>query len=91
MKNYPRYIPPGIDFQEEKTFYIIVMPLMDYSLDDIMHEYLFLDTESVQKISIQMLKGLRDIHAQGYVHCDIKPQNLMVVEEKVQLTDKRWR
>lgn len=34
-----------------------------------------------------MLKGLRDIHATGYVHSDIKPQNLMVVEEIIELKD----
>lgn len=32
-----------------------------------------------------MLKGLQNIHETGYVHADIKPDNIMVVEEILEL------
>ena len=36
----------------------------------------------------QACRGLAYAHQQGFVHCDIKPQNLMVTEEKVlKITD----
>jgi serine/threonine protein kinase len=34
-----------------------------------------------------MLRGLKDIHETGYVHTDIKPQNLMVVEDELSLKE----
>lgn len=30
------------------------------------------------KIAIQVVKGLRDLHAKGFVHRDLKPDNLAV-------------
>lgn len=68
-------------------FYNLVMPKMGFSLEEIMQRYLFLDYETVTKITIQSLMGLRDIHATGYAHCDLKPANFMFVKdgEKVKL------
>ena len=54
---------------------------MDYTLEDKMKTYLFMDQVSVQKLTIQILMGLRDIHNLGYVHCDLKPANLMFTEK----------
>lgn len=54
---------------------------MAFSLEDIMLNFLFLDYETVTKITIQSIMALRDIHATGYAHCDLKPANFMFIKE----------
>jgi serine/threonine protein kinase len=66
---------------EMKPFYNLVLPKMAFSLEDIMQKYLFLDYETVTKITIQSIMALRDIHTTGYAHCDLKPANFMFVKE----------
>ena len=71
---------------EEKLFHNLVMPKLSISLDDVMKKYLFLDIESTRKITAQVLMGLRDIHALGMVHCDLKPANLMFIKNQDEQT-----
>lgn len=35
------------------------------------------------KLSLQLLNGLVEIHERGYTHCDIKPENIIYVEDNV--------
>jgi dual specificity tyrosine-phosphorylation-regulated kinase 2/3/4 len=32
----------------------------------------------IRRIAIQLLLGLKDIHSSGVIHCDIKPQNILL-------------
>jgi serine/threonine protein kinase len=59
----------------------MIMPKMSYSLNDKQSEYPFFGMEAAQKIAIQLILGLKAIHDTGYVHCDLKPQNIMILEE----------
>lgn len=53
------------------------MKKLSYSLEDKLKMFLFLDLDSVQRITIQVIKALRDIHNLGLIHCDLKPANIM--------------
>ena len=55
----------------------MILPKLNFSLNDMMKQYPMMDVLNVQKITAQMLLGLRDIHWAGIIHCDIKPDNLM--------------
>ena len=37
--------------------------------------------------SVQMIEGLKEIHKTGYIHRDIKPDNIRVHEGKIYVTD----
>lgn len=67
----------GREPQQKKKFMTLAMPRMDFSLEDQMSKYLFLDVNAMRKLTAQMLMGLRDIHYLGFVHCDLKPANIM--------------
>ncbi|XP_072983480.1 mitogen-activated protein kinase kinase kinase 20-like [Typha latifolia] len=42
----------------------------------------------VRRFTLSMLKGLVHIHSKGYVHCDIKPHNVLIWNsEEVKITD----
>eukprot|EP00271_Cylindrocystis_brebissonii_P011533 TRINITY_DN29380_c0_g1_i1.p1 TRINITY_DN29380_c0_g1~~TRINITY_DN29380_c0_g1_i1.p1 ORF type:complete len:580 (+),score=71.68 TRINITY_DN29380_c0_g1_i1:138-1877(+) len=42
---------------------------------------------SVRSFTHDLLEGLRDLHASGYAHCDIKGRNLLVGEDGIKLCD----
>ncbi|XAR54748.1 Mitogen-activated protein kinase kinase kinase [Bertholletia excelsa] len=51
------------------------------SLADLLHRYGGgLPVNEVRKYTRSVLMGLRHIHRQGYVHCDIKPGNLLLLK-----------
>ncbi|KAH7862514.1 hypothetical protein Vadar_005926 [Vaccinium darrowii] len=53
-----------------------------------------LSESEARRYTKSVLTGLNDVHKQGYVHCDIKPQNILLVEsekEVLNLNGKRKR
>ncbi|XP_072960048.1 mitogen-activated protein kinase kinase kinase 20-like [Typha angustifolia] len=45
----------------------------------------------VRRLTLSMLKGLVHIHSKGYVHCDIKPQNILLWSSvEVKIIDFGW-
>ncbi|XP_072983478.1 mitogen-activated protein kinase kinase kinase 20-like [Typha latifolia] len=45
----------------------------------------------VRRLTLSMLKGLVHIHSKGYVHCDIKPQNVLLwSSDEVKIIDFGW-
>ena len=92
-------IPEVIDSFDFKKYKILVMPLYGYSLAHLRH-YLggkfSLFTTAI--IGIQAISRLKEIHAKGYIHRDIKPHNFVISQEdptKLYLIDfglsKRFR
>ena len=67
----------GMESSTKKKFYSTVMPRLGLCLEDRLQSLLFVDTESVQKLTAQMLMGMRSIHETGFTHSDIKPANIM--------------
>jgi serine/threonine-protein kinase len=43
------------------------------------------------EIAAQVAEGLAKAHAEGVVHRDIKPGNLIVVEDDVKISTSAWR
>ena len=77
-----------------------VLPIFDYSLNENNYSWIRLPlaktfkngvakTEFLQKIQhlIQLCKDIKSLHTNGYCHRDIKPNNLLFLEEKLYLAD----
>ena len=58
----------------------MVMPRLSQSLKEIQEKIMVFDLETIQKIIIQLTFGLYAIHEKGYIHCDLKPSNIMINE-----------
>ncbi|KAI6238335.1 Protein kinase domain-containing protein [Aphelenchoides fujianensis] len=57
----------------------LIMDLMEWSLHHVIHGSAEpLDFELIAHLSMQMLRGLRYLHAAGIAHRDLKPSNLLV-------------
>jgi serine/threonine protein kinase len=61
-------------------FYVLVLKRYPMTLEKVIKDQkpIGLKTEAIQKISIQLTLGLDAIHKGGIIHCDLKPQNIMV-------------
>jgi serine/threonine protein kinase len=68
--------------------YCIIMPAGDRNLGAIMSdECVDDDLESIRKIAIDITKAVSHLHSLGICHGDIKPQNIMRVQNHVKLID----
>lgn len=65
-------------------FYVMVLPNQTCSLEQKMKEWehIMFPVDLVQKITIQAVLALNQIHRLGFVHGDLKPSNLMLTEEE---------
>ena len=67
---------------DHDQFYV-VMELMDHgSLDDLMESQGCLPEHQVLDISIQIARGLRAAHRKHLIHRDVKPANILFVDEQ---------
>ena len=72
-------------FGFDKNCTYLVLPFYDESLKNRKHR---LKKFSIKEIAILMksiLKVFREIHKNGMVHCDIKPDNLMIKNDNLNL------
>ena len=78
-----------MDAGEHDGIAYLVMELVNgYSLGSIVDEKGPLPCEAVARIGAQIALGLAAIHAQGIIHRDIKPDNILVGNDrKVKITD----
>ena len=62
--------------------FYVVMELVDHgSLDDLMALQPRLPEQRVLEIGIQVARGLRAAHRRGLIHRDVKPANILFVDE----------
>ncbi len=79
--NHPAAVAIFDVLQEYGRAYI-VMELVDApTLEELVHEQGPLPVERVARIAVDLLGALEAAHAQGVVHRDVKPGNVMVAEQ----------
>jgi tRNA A-37 threonylcarbamoyl transferase component Bud32/DNA-directed RNA polymerase subunit RPC12/RpoP len=79
--NHPNVIQVFDSGTDHDQFYV-VMELVDHgSLDDLIERRHQLPEMQVLEIGIQVAKGLRAAHQQGLIHRDVKPANILFVDE----------
>jgi serine/threonine protein kinase len=63
--------------------FYVVMELIDHgSLDDFIESQGLLPEHQVLDIGIQIARGLRAAHRKGLIHRDVKPANILFVDEQ---------
>jgi len=76
--NHPNIVKTNGFFKENGTVYIV----MDYEEGQDLHELLGkekkLDEDKILSIILPLLDGLRAVHAQSFLHRDIKPGNIYI-------------
>src|SRR2546430_2414337 len=80
--NHPNVIQVFSSGTDHGLFYV-VMELVDHgSLDDLIEQRNRLPEKQVLESGIQVTKGLRAAHRQGLIHRDVKPANILFVDEQ---------
>ncbi|KIL95486.1 hypothetical protein FAVG1_00223 [Fusarium avenaceum] len=70
-------IPLLETFRDQEQRFVLVFPFMPYTLADLLAKGP-LPLESLRPIFRDVLQGLKDIHAQGIIHRDIKPSAILL-------------
>jgi serine/threonine protein kinase len=79
--NHP-YVIQVFDSGTDHGQFYVVMELVDHgSLDDLMALQPRLPEARVLEIGIQVARGLRSAHRRGLIHRDVKPANILFVDE----------
>ena len=85
--NHPNIVPVH-HFGEQGPYLYLVMPLIKESLRDRLLRGVPLPVAEAVQITVQILSGLSAAHAQGVVHRDVKPENILLDDNGVaKLTD----
>ena len=80
--NHPNVIQVFSSGTDHGQFYV-VMELVDHgTLDDLIEKRNRLTEEQVLQSGIQVAKGLRAAYRQGLIHRDVKPANILFVDEQ---------
>jgi predicted RNA-binding Zn-ribbon protein involved in translation (DUF1610 family) len=76
------YVIQVFDSGTDHGQFYVVMELVDHgSLDDLMALQQRLPEQRVLEIGIQVARGLRAAHRRGLIHRDVKPANILFVDE----------
>jgi serine/threonine protein kinase len=79
--NHPSVVQVFSSGTDHGQFYL-VMELVDHgSLDDFIEQRTRLPEDQVLESGIQVAKGLRAAHRKGLIHRDVKPANILFVDE----------
>lgn len=80
--NHPNVVQIFSLGTDHGQFYV-VMELIDHgSLDDLMESQGRLPEHQVLDVGIQIARGLRAAHRKGLIHRDVKPANILFVDEQ---------
>ncbi len=74
-------------FEENNTAYIIMEYLDGVDLKTYLKRNGTLTPEQTIQLLMPVMNSLKKIHAQGLIHRDISPDNIMIVGDKVKLLD----
>lgn len=79
------YIPKFYDFKQDarsNRSYLIMEYVKGCSLDMFIQQNGTLAEEDADKLLAQLIKAVEALHSKGIAHRDIKPQNILITEEK---------
>jgi serine/threonine protein kinase len=79
--NHPNVIQVFDSGTDHDQFYVVMELVHHGSLDDLIERRHQLPEMQVLEIGIQVAKGLRAAHQQGLIHRDVKPANILFVDE----------
>ena len=80
-----KYIPNIESFGQNNEYNILIMQLMDKSLEDLINIYKIFSIKTTCLLAYQMINILKFIHDNHIIHRDIKPDNfVMGIKEKNQ-------
>jgi eukaryotic-like serine/threonine-protein kinase len=79
--NHPNVIRIFSSGTDHRRFYVVMELVERGSLDDLIEERKRLPEEHVLGYGIQVAKGLQAAHQQGLIHRDVKPANILFVDE----------
>jgi serine/threonine protein kinase len=83
-----KHVPSLYDYGSDDRFNYIAMELLGKSLEDIRkNNEEQLPMKVIIHFGLQMLKIVKDIHDRGIVHCDLKPSNFLIKNNKDNLTE----
>ena len=86
IDGFPKFIDWGNTFFDGEPSFFIVQEMLSESLwESTKHE--FLSLENTIKMGLSVLSNLEKFHDLGYVHGDIKPNNIMVNQLQFYLID----
>ncbi len=65
------------------------MDLLGANLDEMLQKHTTFDIGTIVNITIQLVTIFRDIHSQGLLYRDVKPENVLIGSEfdKIMLVD----
>jgi len=82
------HVPSLYDYGSDDRFNYIAMELLGKSLEDIRkNNEEQLPMRVIIHFGLQMLKIVKDIHDRGIVHCDLKPSNFLIKNNKDNITE----
>ncbi|MCG8316902.1 MAG: protein kinase [Pseudomonadales bacterium] len=75
---HPNIVRVHAVFEENNTGYMVMAYEEGQSLKEILKERKTLDEDTLFNIILPILDGLKRVHEQGFIHRDIKPDNIYV-------------
>ena len=79
---HPNIIDIYERFEENNTSYFVMPFQKGRSLKDIMNEKDFTEKEIIELVTA-ILDGLKEVHAEGILHRDLKPDNIFMKDDKI--------
>ena len=84
---FPGEFPHVLIEAEQHGFPCLVMPLYKATLSRLKKNHEFTLPQSIS-YAIDCVQALRKFHSAGFVHCDLKPDNIMVnAEGEIRIID----
>ena len=78
--NHPKIVKVKSYFEDENNAYLVLEKCNNNSLNHLLSKRTKLTEIEVQCYMFQLIQGLLFLHNKGYIHRDIKPQNLFLAD-----------